>query len=178
MTDNQFVEELKNKNPEAFREFVDNFQVPLIKLCKGFLQDHDDVKDVVQDTFIEVYNSIDRFRLDSKLSTWLYRIAVNKSINYLHKNKKRLNYKKDLIYEKSYALSDNFEKHETLLLIKKAVNSLPENQRIAFVMNKYMDLSYKEISEVMNITLSSVESLLHRAKINLQKKLYNIYKKK
>ena len=73
--------------------------------------------------------------------------------------------------------SAEMEKQQRLHHLQKAVDSLPENQRIAFTLNKYDELSYREISEVMNLTVSSVESLIHRAKTNLQKKLWVCYKK-
>lgn len=180
MTDRDFIIGIKNKDQQVFKEFVNTYQVPLMKLCKGFITDKEDVKDVVQDIFIEVFQSINDFRGESKLSTWLYRISVNKSLNFIKRKKKR--FLQNKILEKSFderikTPSESIETTETLIRIKTAVNSLPKNQRIAFIMNKYMDLSYKEIAEVMDVTLPSVESLLHRAKTNLQKKLYSFYKK-
>jgi RNA polymerase sigma-70 factor (ECF subfamily) len=70
------------------------------------------------------------------------------------------------------------ENSQRAILLHGAIDSLPENQRVAFTLNKYEDLAYKEISDVMNLSVSSVESLIHRAKKNLQKKLYKCYRKK
>jgi RNA polymerase sigma-70 factor (ECF subfamily) len=124
------------------------------------------------------------------LSTWLHRIAVNKSLNHLRKNKikKYIDDLESLIItnkQSAREIEDNktmhpgksIEQAEKARILYQAVNSLSVNQRISFILNKYDDLSYKEIAEIMNTTVSAVESLIHRAKINLQKKLYDYYKK-
>ena len=83
----EFVKEISSGNQQAFRLFVEKHQLSVIKVCNGFLHNHEDAEDVTQEVFVEVYQSIHKFRGDSKLSTWLHRIAVNKSLNHLRKNK-------------------------------------------------------------------------------------------
>jgi len=116
---------------------------------------------------------------------------VNKSLNLIRRNKQRrwLISLEALVTprnaEQGPALPDNsydqpgylMEDREKAKRIRKAIDTLPENQRIAFILSKYQELSYREIAEVMEISLASVESLLHRAKSNLQKKLFTLYKK-
>ncbi len=189
MNEAKYIEGLKRGDRKVFSEFVDQYQLSLLKLCIGFLHDEEDAKDVVQDIFIDVFQSIGQFRGDSLLSTWLFRIAVNKSLNHIKKNKNKnlfasidsiLSSKKKVvanITDESGDSDRNIESEERAKVIRKAVDSLPRNQHIAFVLFRYQDLSYKDISEVMNISLSAVEALIHRAKLNLQKKLYNLYKK-
>lgn len=191
MQDSELIQGLRNGSSEAFRKLIELHQVPLIRLCKGFLSREDDVQDIVQETFIEVFESISRFREDARLSTWIYRIAVNKSLNLLRKNKvHRLFLSRDAISDRhrqadQIALPDNtmeqpgftLENREKALQIRRAMDTLPENQRIAFVLNKFQDLSYKEIAVIMDVSLASVESLMHRAKMNLQQKLFALYKK-
>ncbi len=190
MTDREFLKEISRGNQQAFRLFVEKHQLAVMKLCKGFLHSQEDAEDVTQDVFVEVYRSIHKFRGDSSLSTWLHRIAVNKSLNHLRRNK--INKYLDNI-ESFFTSGKNtvneigntnntdpertFEQNEKAAILHQAVNSLSTNQRICFIMNKYEDLPYKEIAEIMNTTISAVESLIHRAKINLRKKLYNYYKK-
>ena len=89
MTEDEYIEGLKRGDEKIFREFVDQYQLSLLKLCIGFLHNEEDAKDIVQDVFIEVFQSIEKFRGDALLSTWLYRIAVNKSLNQIKKNKNR-----------------------------------------------------------------------------------------
>lgn len=190
MNDAEVIAGLKEGNQVVFRNIVELYQVPLIRLCKGFLHHDADAKDVVQETFIEVFESIHQFRGESRLSTWIYRIAVNKSLNLIRRNKhKRWLISLEVLGTPRYAeqpiLPDNsydqpgylMEDREKARHIRKAIDTLPENQRIAFILSKYQELSYKEIAEVMEISLASVESLLFRAKSNLQKKLFTLYKK-
>lgn len=187
--DADFITRLKQGDPDAFRKLVDQHQIPLVRLCKGFLHNEEDARDVVQDTFIEVFESIRRFREDARLSTWLYRIAVNKSLNRIRKNRisgwlVQLDLFTPSEQEDGLSVDSALQVAEETpdsggktRIIRKAVDTLPESQRIAFVLHKYLDLSYKEISTVMEVSLPAVESLLFRARQSLQKKLYNVYKK-
>lgn len=187
--DVDFIAQLKQGEPGAFRMLVDRYQLPLLRLCMGFLHREEDARDMVQETFIEVLESIGTFREDARLSTWLYRIAVNKSLNHIRRNRftkwfVRLDIftpdpegeapvKTELPEPEAEQAPENREK---LRAIRKAVDTLPENQRTAFILNRYLDLSYKEIADVTGMSLSSVESLLHRAKLGLQKKLSHLAK--
>lgn len=184
--DEVFIQKLKNKEDSAFRELVNTYQNMVFRTCLGIVHDHDDADDVAQEVFIEAFNSIQKFRSDSKISTWLYRIAINKSLNFVRSNKRSKNtIPLEPTQENTLADDDhNFDQpHEKLLekqrkaIMDAAIDSLPKNQRSAFILNKIEELSYKEISEVLNISVSSVESLLFRAKKNLQKKLISCYKK-
>jgi RNA polymerase sigma-70 factor (ECF subfamily) len=190
MHETELIAGLRKGDRDAFKKLIELHQVPLIRVCKGFLHHEEDARDIVQDTFVEVFESIHHFREDARLSTWLYRIAVNKSLNLIRKNKtNRLLRSLDLVNALRHGAKQpddehvveqpgmQMEKRERAKLIRQAVDSLPENQRIAFVLNKYQDLSYKEIADVMAITLSAVESLLHRAKLGLQRKLHALHKK-
>ena len=191
MTDKEFVLEISKGNQQAFRKFVEKYQLTVLKICNGFIHNREDAEDITQEVFIEVYQSIHKFRGEAKLTTWLYRIAVNKSLNHLRKYKLKKNLKsieslfminKNIINEiedrRNLQPDDNMEQREKAYILHRAISSLSTNQRISFILNKYEDLSYKEIAEIMNTSLSAVESLIHRAKINLQKKLFNYYKKK
>lgn len=186
-TDNEWVDKIKAGNQQAFVELINKFQEPVMRTCMGFLHNNDDAQDITQEVFIEVFESIDKFRGDAKLSTWIYRIAVNKSLNFMRSSKKRSFFQNiESVFtgsDNSLVVADNnsephqqMEQNETASILKKAIESLAKNQQIAFTMHKYEDLSYKQIAEIMDVSLSSVESLIHRAKVNLQKKLVNYYK--
>jgi RNA polymerase sigma-70 factor, ECF subfamily len=171
----------------AFKELVEKYQTMVINTCMGFLHDKQDAEDIAQEVFIEVFGSLSKFRRDAKVSTWMYRIAVNKSLNFLRSKKRRqwIQNFEDVLgmgrldqkqpTDMTHPQLD-MEMQEEATLLHNRINSLSENQRIAFTLNKYEDLSYSEIAEIMGVSLSSVESLLHRAKINLQQKLMNHYK--
>lgn len=182
----ELIELLKNNDESAFRELVNSYQNMVFRTCLGIVHDSDDADDVSQEVFIEAFNSIHKFRSDSKISTWLYRIAINKSLNYL-RSQKRNKFMQSIGLSNATEIADeehNFDHpHERLqekqkkAIMDAAIDALPANQKSAFVLNKIEDLSYKEIADVMEISISSVESLLFRAKKNLQKKLISCYKK-
>lgn len=191
MNDDGIIEKLKQGNESAFKELVETYRSMVVNTCFSLLHNTDDAEDVAQDVFIEVFRSVENFRAAAKISTWLYRIAVNRSLNFIRDNKKRkwfqsfddaVEAKKEELNRLSSSNSENpeseLENSQRALILHEAIDSLPENQRIAFTLNKYEDLAYKEISEVMNLSVSSVESLIHRAKKNLQKKLHRCYQKK
>lgn len=191
MNETGIINKLKQRNESAFKELVESYRSMVVNTCFGLLHNTEDAEDVAQDVFIEIFRSIDHFRADSKISTWLYRIAVNRSLNFIRDNKKRkwfqsfddvVKSKKEMINQLNYQSADDpeseLENNQRALLLHEAIDSLPENQRVAFTLNKYEDLPYKEVSEVMKVSVSSVESLIHRAKKNLQKKLHHCYKKK
>lgn len=191
MNEEAIIKGLAEKDERAFRELVKTFQKNVFHTCFGFVHNQEDAEDIAQDVFIEVYRSISRFRGDAKLSTWVYRIAVNKSLNHIRKYKQtRLTLSIDQLikgprsndelstYTEPGNLDQKIEKKELVIVLEKAINSLPENQRIAFTLSKYDDMAYLEIADVMAISLSAVESLIHRAKLNLQKRLLNYRKGK
>jgi len=191
MNEAEIIEKLKQEDESAFRELVDIYRQMVVNTCFGLLHNTDDAEDVAQDVFIEVFRSVKNFRADAEISTWLYRIAVNRSLNFIRDNKKRkwfqsfddvVESKKEMLIPLHLQSTDDpeseLEKSQRALILHEAIDSLPKNQRVAFTLNKYEDLAYREISEVMNLSLSSVESLIHRAKKNLQKKLHHCYKKK
>jgi len=191
MSDTEIIEQLKQGSEAAFKKLVGTHQKLVVNTCYGLVQNREDAEDIAQDVFVEVYRNIDKFRADAKLSTWLYRIAVNRSLNHIRDNKKRKWFQgfDNEVAEKNRELlqartadSDEpdyeLENKQRAIILKEAINSLPQNQKVAFTLSKYEELSYQEIAEVMDLSVSSVESLLFRAKKGLQKKLYKCYKKK
>jgi RNA polymerase sigma-70 factor, ECF subfamily len=191
MSEAGIIEKLKEGNEKAFSDLVNTYQKMVINTCYGLLHNIEDAEDVAQDVFIEVFRSASGFRGDSKLSTWIYRIAVNRSLNFLrdHKSRRMMQSLANIVESSSdgsggyYAEQggdpqSELENTQRSKIMHEAIDELPKNQRIVFTLSKYEDLSYKEISEIMELSISSVESLMHRAKKNLQKKLYNCYKKK
>jgi RNA polymerase sigma-70 factor (ECF subfamily) len=188
MTDQELIEQILSGSQSAFRQLVDKYQVLVFNTCMGFVGNRQSAEDLSQEVFIETHRSIEKFRGDAKLSTWLYRISVNKSLNYIRDHKKhnlvrsleRFFYgEKEEVLEVEdhiFGMADApMEQQQHARELYQAVESLSDNQRIAFTLNKFDDLSYKKIAEVMDVSLSTVESLIHRAKKNLQKKLSAYY---
>jgi len=180
------VERLKQGEEAAFKTIVDTWQDMVFNTALGIVQNAEDAEDISQEVFVQVYQSVSSFKGDSKFSTWLYRIAITKSLDHERrkKRKKRFAFVKSLFGEESEVIIHPpdfnhpgvvMDKKENAAALFQAINTLPENQRIAFSLHKVEGLSYQEVSEVMNTTVSSVESLMHRAKNNLKKNLEDYY---
>lgn len=189
MEENELIRQIQGGDQRAFRELVETHQQQVFNTCVGFLHHEADAEDVAQEVFIEVHRSIHRFKGDSKLSTWLYRIAVNKSLDFMRKKKRQ---KRWGFFQAIFGFDQIPEPAETSKgmlpgialedqdrgrILFQAIDTLSDNQRIAFTLHKLEGLSYQEVTEVMGLSLSSVESLMHRAKKNLQKKLKHHYKR-
>lgn len=191
MSETEIIQKLQQGDEQAFKQLVENYQKLVVNTCFGMIHNIEDAEDIAQEVFIEVFRSIHKFRADAKISTWLYRIAVNRSLNFIRDNKKRKWFQsfEDSVESKIRELQNiassktdqpefQLENKQRAILLHEAIDSLAQNQKVAFTLSKYEHLSYQEISEVMDLSISSVESLLHRAKKNLQKKLYKCYKGK
>jgi RNA polymerase sigma-70 factor (ECF subfamily) len=177
---------LRNGDAAAFRALVDQYKDKVYNSALGILQDEDDAADITQEVFITVFRSISTFKGESSLSTWIYRITVTRSLDHLRtlKRKKRWGTVKRIFGRGDE--SENIpvfhhpgiqlENKEKAALLFKAIARLPGNQRAAFTLHHLEGLSHKEIAEALNVTVGSVESLLHRAKQNLRKILGGYYK--
>jgi RNA polymerase sigma factor (sigma-70 family) len=186
LDEKRLITELTSGSENAFRELVDSFKDRVYNSSLGILQNAEDAEDISQEVFIEVFNSINKFRGDSSLSTWIYRITMTKSLDLIRKKKrkKRFAFITSLFGEgeKNLKVLSDFnhpgveaENRELSAILFKAVEKLPANQKIAFTLNKIEGLNYREISEVMNVSVSSIESLLHRARNNLKTYLNEYY---
>ncbi|MGM0566113.1 MAG: RNA polymerase sigma factor [Bacteroidota bacterium] len=182
MQEKEFISQLKKGDEKAFRTLVGSYGKMIFHTCFRIIQDKDDAQDIAQDVFVEAFQSVDKFMNQSAISTWLYRIAINKSLNFIKKHKKRTltddisKYGSADLSEKDASFkTENEERH---LILSQAIDSLPESQKTAFVLHKIEEKSYKEIASLTGNSLSSVESLMHRAKNNLQKRLVSYYKGK
>ncbi len=174
MTEAEFIFELKQGNHAAYLLLLEKHKLQVVNTCFKFLLVKEDAEDIAQEVFIEVFESIAKFRNDAKLSTWIYRIAVTKSLDELkkRKRKKRISSLGKLIglEEISSELSGGIpadaqlESREQLKIIQNALDTLPENQRVAYSLSKIDGYSNADIADVMNTSISSVESLIKRAK--------------
>ena len=189
MTEEALIEQLKLKNTAVFSNLIDSYQQKVFGTCLSFVPNKEDAEDLVQEVFLEVFNSISKFKGNSTLSTWIYRITTNKCLEFIRKQKtkKRTGFLKPLFSQDFSIDKTNYftefnhpgflleakELNETLF---KAINKLPESQTLIFTLHKIDGKSYQEIAEITDRSVSSVESVMFRAKKNLQKLLYNYYK--
>ena len=188
MTDQDLIQGIVERNQTVFKELVTQHQQLVIRTCYSLVHNLEDAEDLAQDVFIEIMRSTGSFRGKAKLSSWIYRIAVNKALNHLKKKRtkefirlitfktktEREELEQDHGKDQSGA-DTRMEAKELQTALHSAIDRLPENQRIAFALHHYEDLPYRDIAEVMGVSLASVESLIHRGKMNLQKRLNHYY---
>jgi len=183
------VSRLKTGDQLAYSQIIDLYQEQVINTCLGMLHNQQDAEDLSQEVFIEVFKSVHQFKEESKFSTWLYRVAVSKSLNLIRsrKRQKRAAFFKSLvgldklqnIASKNDPLNHpgiKLEQEEQAKVLFSKIAELPEKQRVVFTLCKMEGLSYLEVAEITELTKASVESLMFRAKKNLRKKLENFYK--
>jgi len=182
------IKRIRANDPRAFKEVFDSNVTLIHNVCFRMLGNRQDAEDVTQEVFLEVHKSLKRFRFESKLSTWFYRIAVNRSLNHQRKKKldRWLSLDFNAIEEGTENLdipgandespSDLIEKKDTERIVQEAIGKLPERQRTALLLHRYEELPYQEIASIMDVTVASVESLLHRAKQTLAKELFPLKK--
>ena len=187
MDERILVEKLKQGDETAFKTIVETWQNMVYNTALGIVQNPEDAEDIAQETFVQVFHSIGSFKGESKFSTWLYRITVAKALDHERrkKRKKRFAFVRSIFGEDSEVVVNPpdfqhpgvvLDKKEEAAVLFNVIKQLPENQRVAFTLHKVDGLSYQEVSEVMQTSVSSVESLMHRAKTNLKKRLEQYYK--
>jgi len=178
------IQQLREGKDSAFKTIIDNYQDMVYNTCLSIVKSEEDAEDIAQEVFVQVYQSIQSFKGESKLSTWIYRIATTKSLDHERrkKRKKRLGFVKSIFGDGSEIVINPpdfnhpgvaLDKKENAAKLFSAIDKLSENQKVAFLLNKVEGLSYQEVSDVMEVSVSSIESLLHRAKNNLRKMLEN-----
>ncbi|MBC7848172.1 MAG: RNA polymerase sigma factor [Chitinophagaceae bacterium] len=187
MNELELIDRLKKGDESAFKLIVETWQDMVYNTSLGIVQHSEDAEDVAQEVFVQVYESIGQFKGDSKFSTWLYRIAFTKSLDHIRKKKRK---KRFAFLQSLFGINDEEVRHqpdfhhpgvsmenkEKGAVLFRAIEKLPDNQKTAFTLHKIEGLSYQEVAEIMESTVSSVESLMHRAKGNLKKILNDYYR--
>ena len=185
MSDQEQVRAILKGDNRAMRDLILKYQDLVLNTCFKVLRTREDAEDMAQEVFIETYRSAATLRYEDDISFWLYRVSLNKSVNYLKRTRNIIfrsllqleslfipwdaDSPQDILLSNDHP-EDNLEATERLDILKKAVASLPAMQQKAFILHHYEDMPYKEICKVLNLSLSSVESLLFRAKVSLKKK--------
>jgi RNA polymerase sigma-70 factor (ECF subfamily) len=173
-------------DPASFKAFIKEHQDKVYNIVLNRVQHTEDAEEITQDVFIAVFQKPEAFRGEAAVSTWLYRIAINKCIDHLRKKQRGKRWGFTGLFTSTVSneaeepkdflhpgiVSENREKANILF---KAMKQLSAKQHTAWVLSEIENMSYKEISEVMNVSVSSVESLLFRARQNLKKILAGMY---
>ena len=156
----------ENTCREAFAEVIATYSEPLYWQIRRMVQSHDDANDLLQNTFLKAWQSIDLFRGEAKLSTWLHKIAINESITFLAKERKRLNISID---DEESMLINTIEADEYIdgdelkLKLRKAIATLPEKQRLVFNMKYFDEMKYEEMSEILGTSVGALKASYHIA---------------
>jgi len=180
LTDEQLVEQAVNENSEAFGEIVKRWERKIFALCFGMLGREDEAGDAAQETFISAYKSLKNFRGDAKVSSWLHRIAVNQCLTVKRRAKTRSesflddeNNQEEKVFVAPSRLSParTTEQNERLKIVRQAVNSLPVDLRQVVVMKEFEEMTFQEISDTLDLPLSTIKSRLYTALKQLRMKL-------
>ncbi|SIS73769.1 RNA polymerase sigma-70 factor, ECF subfamily [Kaistella chaponensis] len=151
---------------KGVRSMMDAYQSRLYWHIRRLIVDHDLAQDVLQDTFIKAYQNFHQFKQDSQLYTWLYRIATNESLQQLNKLKKMQKSEEGSDFHLQNLVAENVsaEADEIQILLQKAIQSLPEKQKLVFTLRYYDDLPYEEISKIVDMSVGTLKTNYHYAK--------------
>ncbi len=174
-------EDVPADRQEVFRRLFDAWHTRIYQTCYRLMGHPQEAEDITQDVFVRAFQAYDRFRGDADPGTWLYRIAVNQCLN-VRRRKRRLQWMAlDFLNEgvdettagpdRSSGVEEDLQQGDRERIVSKAIDTLPERQRTALILSHFERMSHKAIAETMDCTVSAVESLLHRAKSNLGKRL-------
>ena len=157
---------------EAFGDVVKEYSQSLYWQIRRMVPSHADADDILQNTFLKAWNSIENFRGDAKLSTWLYKIAINESISFLEKEKRRAGVSlddPDGALAAGIAASPDLDGESLGAHLRQAVASLPDKQRLVFNMKYFDDMKYEEISEILGTTVGALKASYHLAVKKIEK---------
>ena len=165
-----------NQSDKAFAELVDIYKERLYWHIRYMLKNHEDTDDVLQNVFIKIYKNIKKFKGDSRLYSWMYRIARNESLTFLKKRSKILKISSE---ELQNYIVDNlesdvyFEGDEIQLKLQKAISTLPEKQREVFQLRYFEEMKYQEMSKLLQTSESALKSNYHHASKKVEEYLKN-----
>ena len=178
LEEKKLIKELKSNNESAFKLLVENYKDQIFNTIIPIIQNVDDADDVTQEVFIQIYKSIKKFKEKSSLSTWIYKISISKAYEYIRYNKriKRFSILINMFRDDNTIreIPDfihpgvELEQKENSKILFSAINKLNHQQKTAYILKNVQGLSYKKISDIMNKSISSIESLIYRAKQNLK----------
>jgi RNA polymerase sigma-70 factor (ECF subfamily) len=160
----------KDGDMEAFEHLFSRHTRAMINFAYRFVRNREIAEELAQEIFLRVYQGAGRYEAQAKFTTWLYRVATNVCLNEVRKAQFKADRRSP--EEEAGSIPDmSLEKQAMSRAIKRALGQLPENQRVAFILNKYQELSYVEVAGIMAISAKAVKSLIHRAKEALAEKL-------
>ncbi|MCF8363859.1 MAG: RNA polymerase sigma factor [Prolixibacteraceae bacterium] len=176
MPTDKLIKQLKNIDTKrlAFHELVKSYQENLYWHIRKIVISHEDTDDVLQNTFIKVWNNIESFRAESELYTWMYRIATNEALTFLSQKKRRAIFSGTI--ENDYLINslesdEYFEGTEIQLKLQKAILTLPEKQRLVFNMKYFDEIKYDDMSEILGTSVGALKASYHHAVKKIEEQL-------
>lgn len=163
-----FIQELLNPKTQntAFQKLMHEYQRPLYNHIRNIVLNHDDADDVLQNTFIKVFQYLNGFKGDSKLFSWMYRIATNEAITFINSKAKRNGTTSEAMQSKiveNLKADEYFDGNEIQIKLQKAIHLLPEKQQLIFKMKYFEELKYEEISEILGTSVGGLKASYHHA---------------
>lgn len=163
-----FIKKLLNPKTqnEAFKQLLLDYQRPLYNHIRNIVLNHDDADDVLQNTFVKVFQYLKNFKGESKLFSWMYRIATNEALTFLNQKSKINGISSEELQNKTI---DNltadvfFDGNEIQIKLQKAIAILPEKQQLVFKMKYFQELKYEEISEILGTSVGALKASYHHA---------------
>lgn len=175
MQESEIIRSILSGHTDDFTRLVKSHEAAVFRIVMGFVHHKEDAEDITQEVFVKAFQSLDSFAGRSSFSTWLFRIAIHTSLNELKKRKRKRIW--SMALEMLQFPSENKDPEQELTgkseqeLIRKAIDTLPEKQRMAFILSRYEELSQREVAQIMELSEGAVEQLLIRARDNLKKNL-------
>ena len=182
--DAELMLRVKQGDAVAFEELVDKYKQPVTNLVARILRDPSEAEDIAQNVFVQVFKSADRYRVEARFSTWLFTIARNLSLNEIRRRSRHPAESLDAAENpeddstgrqfedrKNSSAPDLLLRDELSAKVEQSLAALPENQRTAILLFKEKDMSYEEISKILDCSLSATKSLIHRGRESLKQKL-------
>lgn len=166
LTDVQLLELIELNKESGFRSLMHQYQEQTYWHIRRMVTTHEDADDVVQNTFIKVFKNLDKFKGDSKLYTWIYRIATNESLTYLKNRKKRHSESIDETennIENKLVADAYFDGDSIQLLLQKAIIGLPDKQKAVFNLRYYEEMPYRDMSEILETSVGALKASYHHA---------------
>lgn len=161
---------LRLKDPEsrndAFRELLEQYQERLYWQCRNIVKNHEDADDVLQNTFVKIFRNIEKFKGESQLFSWMYRIATNEAITFLNNRAKKQRISSEELQQQIIDNLENdvyFDGDEIQLKLQKAISTLPDKQQQVFNMKYFQELKYKEISDILGTSEGALKASYHHA---------------
>lgn len=163
-----FIETLINPKTqnEAFKKLIQQYQKPLYFHIRNIVLNHDDTDDVLQNTFIKVFSNISNFKGDSKLYSWMYRIATNESLTFIEQRAKKQGISNEEVQQKAIQKLESdvyFEGDAIQLKLQKAIATLPEKQQLVFKMKYFEEMKYENMSEILETSVGALKANYHHA---------------